>query len=465
VSRPAGRLLELSVGQQALWLLYRIAPESPAYNVLIGVRLRGPLDLPALAGAVAAVEQRHELVGCRFDEAGGVAGWRPGPAGSVRLEVRDAAGDDLSALAGRAYREPFRLTEQAPLRVVLLRRSARDAVLLVVAHHLVTDATSQWLLLRDLLAAYQGLCRGGSPQWQPLRQSYREYVAAERELLGSAYGARLAEYWRGACAGAVAGTLGDKPHRAGTAGRGASQQHHLPEALVAGVRNRAAQQRSTPFALLLGAFGALLHRYGGQPDFLVGCPGTVRLRPGLRDVVGHFVNTLPVRATFDPQTTLHDAVSAASSRLAAGLAHIRYPCALLSAAGAGTGGGPLFHTALTMLAPPRLDPPLPMPAAAGGEGAAVELAGLRISLLDLAQQEAQLDLLVEVVPAGAAMRLSLRYDTDRVDGATVTRLAGHFQAMVEAAVADPGRRVSSIPLIDDSEAASLLALGAGAPTA
>ena len=150
---PGSQERPLSVGQQALWLLYRLAPHSPAYNVVLAMRVRGRLDVDRLDRAVAGLAARHPVLAETYDEVDGAPRRCTGRAGTPRLEVRDVPGADLFDACAAVADAPFRLDSEPPMRAVLLRRAPDDAALVLVTHHLVSDATAQWLLARDLFEA------------------------------------------------------------------------------------------------------------------------------------------------------------------------------------------------------------------------------------------------------------------------------------------------------------------------
>ncbi|MBE1491983.1 condensation domain-containing protein [Plantactinospora soyae] len=476
----------LSVGQEALWFLYQLAPESPAYNITLAVRVRTALDVEALGRAVAALVTRHVVLETTFAEVDGVprqfaasggsggsaadGTGMPHPSGQApgRLEIRDVPGvgdEALLGLAGAAGAVPFRLGAGDVFRVVLLRRSAADAVLVVAAHHIVSDATSQWLLLRDLLAAYRGIVAGGAPDWAPLRSGYQDYVEAERALLDSPKRDRLERYWRERCAGVPAGVLPiDRPRPERQTFDGATHHLRLPDDLAARVRTTATAAGVTPFAFLLGVFQSMLFRYGGQDDFAIGCPVATRHGRGLRDVVGYLVNSLVLRSSFAPDATFADAVAGAHRELLAGLAHVGYPFPLLDrmvGASRGAGRAPLFRIAFTMVAADRLDPPLPLVPEGAVVGPEIEYAGLRLAALDVPQLEGQFDLSVELRQSDGSLTGAFRYNTDLFDAATIERLTGHYRRLLEAATVDPARRIDRVSLVDSAQLEMLLALGTG----
>ncbi|WP_067464481.1 condensation domain-containing protein [Actinomadura macra] len=461
----------LSAGQEAMWFVHRMAPDSAAYNITLAFRVRtrasAPLDVPALRRAVTALAGRHEVLRSTFaeEEAGPVR--LVGPADLVALDVREVAGADearLHDLVGAVGAEPFRLTTQAPLRVVLLRRAPDDAVLVVVAHHIVSDRTSQWLIMRDLLDAYCGLAASGRPAWRPLKASFDDHVVAERQMLASPRRAELEERWSRLCAGVPAAELpADRPRPARQTFGGATHRVTFPADLDRRLRENAERAGVTPFVQLLGIFQALLHRYGGQPEFLIGCPVATRFGGGMRDVVGYLVNTVALRAAFTPDTTFAQAVESAQRQMRDAVGVARYPFPLVPGAldlPREQDRPPVFQIAATMVATSRLEPLLDL--LADDAAAELEYGGLRLSIMDVAHMEGQLDLNVELRRSRNSLTAVLRYNTDLFDLSTIERLGDHFLLLARAAVEEPGARIGAVSLMTADELRGLLRLGQGA---
>ncbi|NJP96360.1 peptide synthetase [Nonomuraea sp. FMUSA5-5] len=454
-SPARGEARPLSVGQQAMWFLQRLAPGSTAYTMMVAVRVRGPLDVGRLRRATAAVVARHELLRSVFTEVGGVP-HRLAADLPVPLSVRDvgAVGDDvLRDLVREAGREPFDLEGTGAFRVTLVRRDARDAVLMLVSHHIVSDAMSQWLVLRDLLWAYD---EGDAPGWPPLGRTFDDYVRGEAELLASPRRERLERYWRGVCEGAVPGRLpADRPRPGTPSLRGAATAVSFSRETGARLVGSARELGVSPFAPLVAALQAVLYRYAGGGDFLIGCPASTRFTGGMRNVAGYFANTLPIRASLTPATTFGAAAVAAQRAMVGGVAHAALPSALIGELTPGR--APLFHVAINLLPMEAMDPPLPLAADGSVEGPETTHRGLRLAAYDVPQMEGQFDLMVDVRKAGDVFTAVVKHDTDLFEPATVRRFAGHFRRAVETGV--PDLPVGRFPLVDDDEVRRLLALG------
>ncbi|MBO4205374.1 condensation domain-containing protein [Micromonospora echinofusca] len=446
-----GDTRELSTGQAALWALYRLAPESPTSNVVTAVVAEPALDPDLLSDAVAALQQRHDLLRSRFVEtgAGPVRLVRPpGPGGIEVVEVGDVDGADLTDLVRAVGARPLRLEQDGPLRVTVLRRGT-DCVVVLVVHHIATDGLSQRIVWRDLGDAYGLLRSGVDVDWSPLT-GYDEFVVRERELLAGPRRAELADHWARTCAGATAALLPtDRPRPAHRSYRGAAVARTLPDDLTRQVRATAVAAGVTPFTVLLGVFEALLHRYTGQDEFTIGCPASLRRGRALREVVGLLVNPIVLRSSFPPGTTFADAIASAARQVAGGTAHAAYPLSLVQAARPDR--DPLVRVTFTLLAR-QSDDTL--------SDISHGFVGHRVRQLPLPYDEGQFDLAVTVYqgPDGALFA-EFNYDVDLFDAGTVSGLLDRYLDLLGVACAEPGAVVAGVSLVDDAEQRLLLELG------
>lgn len=437
----------LSVIQQTMWLEHRLAPRSAAYNLVLPLRIRARLDVAALARAVRLVGARHELLRTRFLEKDGRPCRLPADRPLAELEILPAPTAGVAEAAREYTARPFDLAAGA-FRVGLLPVSDADAVILPVAHHIAGDFMSHWLIVRDLLNAYRD---GTLPEPSG---HYDVLVAEEERIVASPIGERSRAYWSARAAGAVAAELPpDRPRPVLSRRAGASRRARLDPAVAAGLPQAAKDAGVTPFAVLLGAFNALVRRYTAQDEFLVGVPATNRLGVQMREVAGAFVNPMPIRARFGPGATFRDAVTDVGEQLRTGMFHVRYPCGLLG------GGAPLFRLAMLMVAADQREPSVPYPAPGRDTGPEIEYAGLPVALMDVPSQEGQMDLVVRVEQNSAGVDMVFAYDSELFDGSTIDRFIDQFQRFARAAVTDVDAEVDQTPLTGDDELAALLALG------
>lgn len=461
----------LSHAQRALWFLRRLAPGSGVYNTGVALRIRSAVDAGRLELAVYETAARHELVRSTFDEVDGepVRLLHEAPLAGLEVHQLPDVDDELLGESVRAaLLSPFALETGGAFRFLLLRRSPTDSVFLVAGHHIATDATSNWLVLRDVMETYRRLTEGEEPAPPAPAGSYDAYVEKEAALLASPRGARMAGYWRELCEGAVPVAIpADRPRPAAPSNAGRTHHVDLGEERLEPLREAARASGVSLFSFLLGTFQSVLHRFTRQNGFLVGCPTTTRLSPAMREVVGNFINTLVFRADFTPATTFRDAARAADEQVKNGLARVGYPFELLTRTAnrpRTSAGSSLCRITFNMIGTPTPDPLLRL--LLDGEdsrdgGAPLRYADLLLSPYELPQAEGQLDLAVSIRQSAGSLAVDFRYDVDLFDPATVEQFAGYFLRGIDAALADPDRPVARLRLMDGAELAQLLALGTG----
>ncbi|MGP3691673.1 amino acid adenylation domain-containing protein [Streptomyces sp. IBSNAI002] len=325
---PDGIVLPLSRAQRRIWMAARTSPDPVALNITDAVRAGRPLDTGLLRAAVAALAERHEALRTRVAVIGGAARQivmdrlPDGPPLSV---VRVGATDEAVAEAvTAAHSTPFALATGPLFAVRQLTGHPGGDVLVITAHHVVYDGDSAALAARDLLAAYDALEAGARPWDGRPARPYRDWVAEEAAWLEGPEAARQRAYWTRTLSGPLPRLdLPDGGPRAGAGRQGAGV---VRRALPAAVLHAAADAgAATPFSALLTAWALVLHRRSGSAEVVVGCPAGTRDRTDMAEVVGCFVNALPVRLAPGEAHTTAELLTQVRDRLAEAYDHARFP--------------------------------------------------------------------------------------------------------------------------------------------
>jgi len=446
----------LSFGQERLWFLEQLDPGSPAYNVAWTIRCTGPLDVPALRAALDAVVARHPALRTRFPAVAGRPTVVIDPVAPMHMEVRDltqGAAADLAAEFSRLAREPFALDHGPLFRATLLKTGPHEHHLVLVAQHIVTDATSNHLLFADLADALSYTMKGESPQWAPLPLTYADYARRQRAQAAAPRLSASLEWWRQQLAGApVALELPtDRPRPAEQRFVGAWLQRPVTPELAERLDGFAKGQGCTVYMVLLAAFKTVLHRYTGAVDVLVGTPVEGRLSADVEPVVGMFINTLVMRTDLSGDPSFRTLLARVRDTTLDAQAHQEAPFEQLVeilAPERSLGRSPVFQVMFNLVQ-------LPERARTIGD---VEL---RVDRL-VDQGVASFDLTLTAAVESGRLALTFEYATDLFHARTIEGFADAYLVLLEAALRDPGVAVSRLPLLNARARQAVLALGRSA---
>ena len=305
--RPIARdgTLPLSFGQERLWFVDQLDPESAAYNMSRVLRLRGPLDVAALQKGLESIVARHETLRTQVMNENGRPVLSVTNTAAVAVQSLDlrrlpgaAAEEEARRFWIREARRPFDLTSAPLFRVALVQLSEVEHILVLTMHHIVSDAWSVGVLLRELVAVYNGFSSGKAAPLPVLSVQYADYAAWQRQWLsGAALRAQL-DYWRAELSGApsVIGLPLDYTRSAEQRSAGARQSFAIPAAVADKLKALGRASSVTLFMTLLAVFQSLLACVTGEDDVIVGSPVAGRNRPEIEPLIGNFVNTLVLRA-------------------------------------------------------------------------------------------------------------------------------------------------------------------------
>jgi len=460
----------LSHGQQALWFLQQLAPESTAYNLASALRIKAKPDEAALRSAFQSLVERHGALRTTFSAVQGIAMQHVHEEAKASFETVDAFQWDEAALAERLRDEahlPFDLEHGPLLRAILFSRAENEQVLLVVAHHIVIDFWSLAILMRELGDLYRVAAHGITATLAPHTSNYFDYVRRQQQLLTAEAGERLATFWQKQLAGElpVLNFHTDRPRPSVQTFRGASEPLRLDAQLTARLKALSQANDATLFITLLAVFKVLLYRYTGQEDLLVGSPTAGRQSAQFAETVGYFVNPVVLRTAPNGALSFEEFLKQVRHTTLAAFMHHEYPFALLVKQlqpERDPSRSPLFQAMFT-LNKTQLSGEEAMGAFSLDEaGARMNLGGLPVESMRLEQRIAQFDLSLTMVEVENELSASLEYNTDLFDAATIRRLLGHFQTLLQAATACPWESLDRLPLLNDSERHLLLDEWSGA---
>ncbi|HYO13665.1 MAG TPA: AMP-binding protein, partial [Thermoanaerobaculia bacterium] len=455
----------LSHGQEALWYLHRLAPESAAYNLFGAVRIPPGLDAGALERAFQALAGRHEALRTTFESRDGQPFQRVHPRGEIRLRQEDGSGLDESGLRARLLGEalrPFDLENGPLLRASLFSRPDGGHVLLVAIHHIVADFWSLGIVLRELAALYGQEVGGSAAELPSLPLTYTDYIHWQRSRLAAGEGERLWEYWRERLAGAAAEPLElplDRPRPPAQTFRGASVSWRLDAELSGRVKELGRSRGATLFMTLAAAFQALLCRHARQRELVLGAPTAGRSAAGLAGLVGYFVNPVALRVDLADDPSWESFLDRVRASALGAFAHQDFPFPLLVERlqpSRDLSRSPLFQAAFVLQKAPAGESASLAALALGVDGPGFPLGGLTLEPFALDQCVAPFDLTLVAAELDGRLGLSLQYAADLFDAGTIQRMAGHLGRLLAGAAAEPGCPVLGLPLLTEPERQQLV---------
>ncbi len=443
----------LSLTQTRMWFLERLEPGNPVYNRPVAIRLTGELNEAALEQSLNEIVRRHEVFRSSFPAADGLPVVAIAPTLTVPLSVADLshlAESDREAevlrLAAECARRPFDLERGPLVRANLWRLNASDRLLLVEMHHIIFDGWSFGIFQKELAAFYEAFATGKPSPFPELSVQYADFAQWQRQWLqGNVLDAQLA-YWKKQLEGAnfVLDLPSDRSRAAVQTFRGARHVLTLPPTLSESLKTFSQREKVTLFAVLLAAFGALLSRYSGQEDILIGSPVAGRNRVEVENAIGLFANTLVLRLRLEGNPAFTELLERSRQAAFGALAHQELPFEKLVEhlqPQRDTSRTPLFQVMFQLRNVPN---------------ETVQVDGLKFEEFQFDRGIAGVDLNLEIAEKAEGLLCAFQYSTDLFDAETIARMAGHLQTLLAGIVENPQQRVAELPLLTEPERHQLL---------
>ncbi len=313
--RAADVAAQLSFSQERLWFLDQLMPGSPVFNVPMAVRISHPLNLTLLQKSISEIVRRHEVFRTAFITNDGVPTPATSTSVSVALEVIDLSALDPDERKVEAPRRvlreslrPFDLSCAPLIRTTLIQLGDHESIFSLTMHHIVSDGTSILLFFRELSALYQAFEQGQPSPLPELPIQYRDYALWQRDWLREDLTTTQIGYWKQKLAGdlPVLEIPTDRPRPAIQTHSGDRVTLTLSADLTRSLNALSQQAGTTLFMTLLAGFKALLHRYSGQDDIIVGSPISNRPRVETEKLIGFFLNNLALRTDISGEPTFRE---------------------------------------------------------------------------------------------------------------------------------------------------------------
>jgi amino acid adenylation domain-containing protein/FkbH-like protein/non-ribosomal peptide synthase protein (TIGR01720 family) len=453
---PKARNISLSAAQQRLWFLDQFIPYRAAYNIPLARRIRGPLNIDALKKGLSLVMLRQATLRSAFSAQDGTAAVAQVSTPKFFFQQVNATSEaEALKLADAEASRQFNLSDEPLLRALLISLGSSDYILVLTAHHIVSDGWSMGVLLKDLSEAYVAAEVGREPAWKALPATYADYAEWQRERLSAGDFQSDLDYWKHELRGAPAllEMPTDMPRPSVMTYAGGNVRKRIPAATRRALEKLAVRENCTPFAVMLAVFQTLLHRYGQQEDIVIGVPVAGRTHDSLEEIIGCFVNTLAIRSAVDDEAPFTKHLQKTRGKILEALAHQDLPFDyLVNELGLARdlSHSPVFQAMLVLQS--DIDK-------------AFVPRGTEVRSVDVHNGGAKFDVLLEVTPTGNEYSLMLEFNKSLFVAETAERMLGHFTHLVEQACASPEVSLALLPMMEERELRHTIALTNGKESA
>ena len=451
VERPLGGPIPLSIAQQQVWLHGQLATGVPLYNEVLILERVGPLNQEVLERSFKELVRRHETLRTTFAVEDGPPEQVIAEHHKMELPVTELSGlpsqkreASVLRIATEEARQPFDLTKGPLIRSRLLRLSKQNHILVVTVHTIIADERSLSILAHELATLYEAYSACQPSPLPDLRIQYGDYSHWQRGWLQGNVLERHISYWRERLVDIPVLELPtDRPRPPVQGFRGARESLQLSKSLSESLKELSELEGVTLFVTLLAAFQILLSRYTGQRDIVVGSIVPGREGVGTESLVGLFAHTVLIRTEMETDATFRELLWRASDLSQRDCEYQNMPFDRLVGelqSERDLSRNPLFQVLFSFTA----SMPLPQH-------------GWEIVNFEVDGGAAKVDLQLQLYDRPDGIFARFTYNTDIFGAGTISRMAGHFQTLLEGIVANPDQRLSKLPLLSQAETHQLLA--------
>ena len=433
LSTPLQPDYPVSSAQQRMWLLMQGQETSIAYNIPVAFEVQGALDMARLSQAFCQLIQRHDALRTSFLLKNGDLRQKIHDDAAIEIEHLNCAQDDLNNVLKELIR-PFDMAKAPLMRAAVVETDAKRQLLFIDIHHIISDKRSLEILMSDLAAFYA--------QRMPNRNDieYKDYAIWQQEFFESDRIASQRDFWKDELLGElpILNLHTDKPRSAKQNFDGARIAFNISREAAEKLRHFAQQHNATLFMTVLAVFNVLLFKYTGQEDIIVGTPVSGRTRRELNDVVGVFVNTLPLRNYPRSEMSFSQFIEELSGNTVSALAHADYPLERIVTdlkLPRDISRNPLFDTMMVF-----------------GEGQyELKMGETSLKHYPVDPKIAKLDLTLEAYEYDGGLQCMFEYNTRLFKKSAIKRMSTHMSRLSELLVDAPDIRICDVEMLTPKE--------------
>ncbi|MDY6937883.1 MAG: condensation domain-containing protein [Cyanobacteriota bacterium] len=423
--------LPLSFAQERIWFLEYLGGKSGSYNMPLVQRLTGNLDVEVFKKAIGAMVARHEILRTTFKRVRHSAVQVIHPTLNLEIPVIDIQQEPekLDSIVTEEIQHPFNLETGPLLRVRLLHLAPQEYIFLLVTHHIISDAWSEGVFIKELSRLYSSLLAAESSPLPELPIQYADFASWQRQWLQGEILETQLNYWKEQLGGKVPALElpCDRPNASGN--RGAHQYCTIPSELTQALKTRSQQERSSLFIVLLAAFKALLNRYTSQEDILVCFPIAGRNHTATEGLIGYFNNILPARTDLSGNPSVRTLIARVRQTIFAASKHQDVPFQKI-------GEFPhLVRTALTRA----------MFALQNTPSRSIDIPSIEAQFVEASNGKADFDLYFILEEKGDRLAGTLNYNADRFESISIANFLKNYQTILECFAADLDRNLEALP--------------------
>ncbi|MBD0258333.1 MAG: AMP-binding protein, partial [Cytophagales bacterium] len=438
---------DLSHAQKRLWLLSQLQEVSTAFNIVSGYTITGDLRVDAFKKAFDGLVRRHESLRTTFVSVEGEPKQRVAPADEVDFQLAytdaraDRAGEEkVKAAAERELQTPMDLENGPLLRAKLVRLADDKHFFLFTMHHIVSDAWSTEVIIREVYDAYRAITRGETGLPAELPVQYKDFVYWQKNLLDGEAIQRQRHFWLKELAGKLPVLdLSSEPYRPKTKTyKGGTLTAALDPALTQRIKAFSRSHDATLFVTLLASVKTLLYKYTGQRDLIVGTTVAGRDHQDLEDQVGFYVNVLALRSSLAGDQSFGSLVGMVKEKVVACLNNQAYPFDKLLEDiewRRDMSRSPVFDVLVELL---NVDARQDL----------AQLDDLSIAGYPFENQVSKYDLSFRFKEEGEALVAFVEYNGDLFTPARIAQLFNHYQALLRSMMGNPEASLDALEYLE-----------------